>query len=63
MIKEKKTSYAHMQRIIGSNASRLLNNSTEYCDNFLTVNVPFFKSLLTRIFSPQNPEGPATPFF
>ena len=38
MIKEKNTSYALIQRIIGSNASRLLNNSTEYCDNFLTVN-------------------------
>ena len=34
-------------------ASRLLNNNTEHCDNFLTVNVSIFKSLLTRVFSPN----------
>ena len=35
-----------------SNANRLLNNSVKYGDNFLTVNLPIFKSLYTRLFSP-----------
>ena len=35
-----------------SNANRLLNNSAKYSDNFLTVNLPIFKSLYTRLFSP-----------
>ena len=34
------------------NANRLLNNSAKYSDNFMTLNLPIFKSLYTRLFSP-----------